>query len=370
MKGFEDVFHPMRTSSPRWRGNAAFGFEGSEMRIVRFITSLLGLAAGLAVLAACSGASVPAPVNLTPETETRLGVKTISARTTSLAARALSGISSPGLAHSFWTDKASRLVVVGDFTSDDVDIFTQRHGHKLIGQLTGFQSIDDVATDKKGNIYVADHKAGQADVFPPGSTKPSLIIPVPGITAIAADDNGNVAAGTRYPASILIFPRGSKNPCVAFSVVNTGYVEYETFDAKGTLYFDWIDLSNGDGIGKLRGGCSAKRIKHLYLLGIGSPRGIRIDGQGNIDILDGYESTIDIFPPGSSSPSKKVSLNRNEPSGFAFAQAYSHVWVTGAGDYGITPEYDFPAGGTPISKIILPDGGGAFDLDTIPAEGQ
>src|SRR5579883_116634 len=241
----------------------------------------------------------------------------------------------------------SRLVFVGDWRTDLVDIFDAK-SHKQIGDVSGFSFGDpmDVATDSVGDLLVADDYR-RIDVYsPPYTEKPQAI-----------------SDGNYYPNGLHVDKAG--NIWVAnFDAVGQARGDVEEFPAgshtarklKGGPYFMLYVATNANGdvwadgsywggsyeIGYWKGGQGNFIRANLP---VGTPGPLEFDSHGNLLIVDqtgaNGNAAIDVFPPGSKKPSRTI-VTQTRSAGLALSPDERLIYA---------PDY----GGT-INIITYPDG--------------
>ncbi len=72
-------------------------------------------------------------------------------------------------------DKKPQVVYVSDSGTNEVYGYSQSGGSPFI-TISGFSEPQGMATDNIGSVYVADTENSRVQVFPAGSTTPSLTI--------------------------------------------------------------------------------------------------------------------------------------------------------------------------------------------------
>jgi hypothetical protein len=336
--------------------------ENSNMRISNLARYALSTSIALAVLSGCAGNSQMAPL-----AQTGVG-------STSIQGPVLPGhsVTTP----SFMEPRAVRKPLV--FLSDggaNVDIFLQGGKNKMVGQVSGFQLAETLATDTAGDLYVVDYFADTRVYAPPYTNGPKLTLH-PGRYSgdIAVSRQGTVAvitctilSGSQCGQGVLFYAAGSTTPCAtvltqdqkafANGVGNAG------FDGKGNLYIDGLNSVNTTSIGKIDGGCNAKRVRTLTINNpIQHAGSIEVNKAGQIAILDSSNSNdavIDTYnPPKGGSLGNPISTTSLTVSAYgalftfqASGRGLWLIWHVGSGSP-IASEYAYPAGGAPKKSIM------------------
>jgi len=104
----------------------------------------------------------------------------------------------------------------------NVDIFLQGDKNKMVGQVSGFQLAENLATDTAGDVYVVDPFASNVTVYAPPYTNGPKLTLHPGRYqgGIAVSRQGTVAvitctilSGSQCGEGVLFYAAGSTTPC-------------------------------------------------------------------------------------------------------------------------------------------------------------
>jgi hypothetical protein len=367
--------------------------EKSPMRNYSLTAYALTTSVALIMLAGCSGGNPPMA-------STTVGQNTAVANQSAyqpvlqndrlgavLALRRSSATRQRVSSASFFSSdaKGKPLLFVSDYsTNNAVDIYLQAGKSKMVGQITGLNSPANLATDKAGNLYVANFYASTVLVYAPFYTKaPKLVLDDTGNfpVGVAASPRGVVAVMNQctspscalYSPSVTFYSKDSTKPCATFSDLPTFQfiASNGAFDDRENLYFDGFDYnSNTWSIGEITGACKAKNIRVLTTdSSIAQPFNIQIDRADRIAVFEGsagqQTQAIDTYNPpkmGSlGSPVSVTSLTDYPPStGSSFVFAFSasgHAVYTAtfnSSQPNFVLAYGYPAGGTPEKVVALP----------------
>lgn len=237
--------------------------------------------------------------------------------------------------------KGKNLIYWGSYFENTITIFPSRGiNPKPVGIITsGLSNPDALFVDKRLYLYAANIGTSTISVYKPGGTSPSLTIDK-GLFSprgITVDQNGVVycanAGGT-----ITEYPQGQTAPSRTLSLKVAP--EYLAIDSAGNLYVSYLGAYRKSGVMEFRPG--ARHGKDLGL-DIGSAGALEVDRSGNIIIIDAASSTIDVFAPGRTKPSKKVmvagaapltlSLNKNETKLYVSVDVRSSFYSVRLLDY-------------------------------------
>jgi hypothetical protein len=255
------------------------------------------------------------------------------------AARSVAGFVRPGY---------DELYVSG--TVGAIQIFTQpgqgQMPYALIsGPYSQIAEPQELFVDKNLTLYVADDS--RVEVFPVANTRPSELLTQAGfVNAVAVDSHGTVyvanyagvTAGTvlayrrhhtKPTATIASFSGGTFPLGVAVDAADNLYVSYDKYE--GSDHF-------AGGVLKYRAG-SGPGVD----LGIkaGLVNGITFDRQGNLLLVDENLPGVDVFAPGTKSPSKQILVSGAVQA--SLNRANTELWIA-AGGAGMVFGVSYPDG--------------------------
>jgi len=240
------------------------------------------------------------------------------------------------------------LVYVSDNNDNLVDIFDARgQNQQPIGQITsGISGPYGAATDESGNLYVANSN-NTLTVYPPGSTSPSvtytqgLSLPI----GVVVHGDGRVYVGNLDGLNVVEYPKGSTTPdrTISFSSLEGNSPFGLALDSSGNLFVAALGFPNAQAYEVPR---KSSTPQDLGINTIVVMHGIAIDRAGNVLIANQGGASVEIFPPGSTSPSMTITDGLEQPLLIALNNKQSRLYV---GDAGITGNgtvrvYSYPAG--------------------------
>ena len=288
---------------------------------------------------------------------------------------AAGGPASRGAATRSWIDPAAKnddLLYVSDLLAQVVDIYTYRHGHKLVGTLTGFFNPEGLCVDKAGDVWVTnDTSLGvhQITEYAHGGTTPIQTLNDPDGRANGRSVNpktGDLAVADFWGPSegignVAVYPHASGSPSF-YSNPNIFYYYYCGYDDKGDLFVDGETQGSVFGLGELaKGGNTLNFIpvnETIYL-----PGGVQWDGKylavgDQVAVKHNFTSVIYQF---SISGSAGTDVGTTILTGSA---QVAQFWIparrkAGEGTHVIGPNqngadtlfWDYPSGGNPIKTI-------------------
>jgi hypothetical protein len=304
---------------------------------MRNVTSALWLAASLVMLAGCSNSSkssqsfyIPA---LVPRPEGTL-IPTLPT----------------GPRPSGWLSPELRKAIPGAniFVTSDSKVLiypAKPPGASLKGTITaGVSSPWALYIDQQHNLYVANQSGqkgggGSVTVYPRLSVTPSATYtqqlgrPLYAI----ADQSGDLFVGNgegskQNGGAVVEYPAGSTNP---YQVLQTPGAEVDgmDFDTQGNLYVAYRDggSSNPSSVEEFAPGSTQGVVLGMAL---NQPQGLIVDDRGNIVVAQsGAPHSLQVFPPGSTSPKVTVNLPHGaDPTQITLRKNEHRIYVSSFSD--------------------------------------
>jgi DNA-binding beta-propeller fold protein YncE len=243
-----------------------------------------------------------------------------------------------------------------------------------LGRLRGaLDGPEGMATDAKGTLYLADTIDGNILVYAPGATTPSKTLRdvkgwVPGEVALGA--NGTLYATNIHgplpkhcrsicppkPGNVAIYAPGSDKPTAIYKTFPATQAYYPIgigLDAKSDIFvsYETINVSNAQASVIEFAAGSKTPVETGIVLGYAG--GIEFDASGNMLVSDLKCPCIDVFAPGSSTPSRQM-VKTGTPVTFAFEKNGRYLYVANGANLDLE-EYDYATG-----KLVNKIGGGGF----------
>ncbi len=256
-------------------------------------------------------------------------------------------------------------IAISDTSNNVVDLFTA--AGTQVGQLTGFSFPAGMASDVKGDLYIADANNSRVQIYAAGLASPPTTLSDPGQVPVDVDSfaNGayvavtNVYTTDRGPGSVSIFKGSTLQRTITFSNLQHAY--FCAFDGKGNLYVDGIDTNGNLLIGEIpkvtSGGSTFQQLTTANT--IADAEGIQVTTSGGqIAIEDTGNYAIYTYnPPSGGSLGTPVQITplgaSSNPKTFAFAKTMTDLYTTDDIGNGDAFEYAYPTGGTPASTITV-----------------
>jgi hypothetical protein len=362
--------------------------ENRDMRIPSKLSYLVTGCATLAMLADCSGGvggiATPSSGGGVIAQSALRAVPAVGSRTPpcsfarpNLRIGAGDGAFKPFVALASMTRNATgNTIAISDGDNDVVDIFNAQG--RPTGQLTGFNTPSGLASDIKGDLYVADFNNARIQVYGKGLAGSPTSISDSGQLPYGIDsfNNGAYLAVASLPAecggrsTINIFKGSTLVTTIASP--NLQQAAFCAFDATGNLYFDGYDENNAVIVGEVADATSGGSTYTTLTTSnaIADAGGVQVTTGGQIAIGDDYSSVIYTYnPPVNGCLGAPVKTTRLSGSvdvvSFAFTKNMSDLYAADSGTEQAA-EYAYPAGGTPVSTIAI--GGRPIGVAIIPTQ--
>jgi hypothetical protein len=314
------------------------------MRLLSPFRSLCAISA-LTVLAGCSGGSAFAPKLSAPQRRSH----SVMARVPALAQSIGTFRISPGAGHRIVSfnkcPKAGPIVYMSDYNFGVINIYTVPFaGQQACGQIFGtLVNPQGLFVWRNHDLYVASSGSFDIQAFHRGASKPFNTYAdtvngaqYPGDVTVAKD--GTIIASNLYQPnfnegpSISTWIRGGHGGTFVgnFPMTNAYRGMFVTIQKNGTLYFDDIDNTNGEGP-IWTGSCPLGACGTFTSTGAvaGFPGGIRSADNEDVVQLDQTAltlTTFEHFPNGN-----PCSLSgESDPVGFDINRREHHVFVADA----------------------------------------
>ncbi|MGB8908317.1 MAG: hypothetical protein WCC84_06180 [Candidatus Cybelea sp.] len=271
--------------------------------------------------------------------------------------------------------KNDDLLYISDLEAQVVFIYTYKHGHKLVGELTGFFNPEGLCVDNTGNVYVTNDTSDgvhQITEYAHGATTPirNLIDSNGRANGCSVDPKtGDLAVAdfwgaTEQIGNVEVYRHASGTP-TAYSNPNIWYYYYCAYDGNGNLFVDGETQGSVFGLGEL-----AKRGNTLAFINVDEtiylPGGVQWDGKylavgDQVAVKHNFTSTIYTFSISGSvatTVNTMVLTGSSEVSQFWLPRVDSgpkHRYATqliGPNQNGNdTLIWNYPSGGNPIESI-------------------
>jgi hypothetical protein len=253
-----------------------------------------------------------------------------------------------------------RVFYWGDFDNNTINVYKHNGVNpKLVGSITdGIDEPERLFVDASDNLWVTDAGNSSITEYAPGATSPTTTITngVSTPTGLTVDSEGTVYSANVGTDTVTEYPSGATTPSVTITMSTSP--EYLATDSSDNLY-----VSTGLGVWEFPPGSTTGTELSLDM---GSPSGIEVDKSGDIIVIDSSALTIDVFPPGQSSPSVTINDSPNDPFALSFSKSEKKLYVSAidaSGDF-IVQQLDYPNGTTFTNKLT--NGGGLWPIAVSP----
>jgi hypothetical protein len=265
--------------------------------------------------------------------------------------------------HGWMSPDAKRtkdLFYWADFDTDTITVY-KRLGSanpKEVGTITN--DIDEperLFVDGSKNLWVSNLGNDTITEYARGATSPKFTIStdIANPTGLTVDSKGTVYVANVGNSTVTEYPKGASSPSLTIS---SDFPEYLATDSSNNLYVSTLS----SGVWEYPAGSSTGTDLNLS---VSEPYGIEVDKSGNIIIADSGSSTIDVFPPGQTSPSEQVS-DSNDPFALSLSKNEAKLYISGETSSGsfVIQQLDYPKGTTLTDKITT--GAGQWPIAVSP----
>ena len=272
------------------------------------------------------------------------------------------------------------VLYVSDILDSRVDIYPQNADDpQPIGSIVaGVDTPTGMALDATHDLYVGDNETrtiasvrkgvpNDVYVYEPGSGTPSETYSqdMDHPTDVAVGRDGTVYVATFGDGYVTEFPPGSREPSLHFQAPS-GTAFSLALDAANDLY---VACTTSNAVFEFPPGST--QGTNLGLVLGGEPHGMTFDASGDLIVAvskaPNSGSVIDVFPPGSTKPSKQIG-GTFQPFMLALDRSQRHLYVAdfGSGNHdGGVFEFDYPSGEL-VGKYSQGGASGAYGVAVNP----
>ncbi len=254
------------------------------------------------------------------------------------------------------------VVFASDWFNNVVDVFDQKGSHQR--PLMQFTQLNlepaGLATDVKGDVYVAEAAGNGAYIFDLGSSLPLSYLNDAGNEpyAVAVDRSGDAYLANTFfledAGFVNYYPAGSTEPEYTITDPSFEYLYGMALDRHGSLYVSYVDQTGSGAVAKFAHGSIGPGQK-LGLEG-GSYFGLAFDRHDDLVAANYYAGEIEVFARGASKPLRRFG-HRGRPWSIAFNRQGTRLFVADF-ERNEIEEYAYPAG--TLVNTIPGEKGGAF----------
>jgi hypothetical protein len=237
---------------------------------------------------------------------------------------------SPGL-RAFSPGDESTLIYWANFYNSAIDVFApEGSSPKMKGQITNGVSLPQrLFVDADSNVYATNVGNNTITVYKTAN-RPFLTISngVFGPTGLTVDAAGTIYCANTGSRTVIEYPRRGTSASLTITMPQFLTPENLAIDRSGNLYVSYLGGPKYSGVMEFPPGSTTGTDLGLT---IGLAGALEVDRAGNVIVIDSNVNTIDVFPPGQTTPSKQIpvaaglpfelSLNRDENVLYATVQA-------------------------------------------------
>jgi hypothetical protein len=256
---------------------------------------------------------------------------------------------------------AKDLFYWADFDSDTVTVYKKKGANpKEVGTITdGIDEPERLFVDGSKNLWVTDLGNNTVTEYKRGATSPKFTINtgIANPTGLVVDSAGTVYVANVATETVTEYPKGETAPSLTIDM--SASPEYLATDSSDNLY-----VSTGLGVWKYATGSTTGTELDLT---IGSPGAIEVDKSGDIILVDAAAaSSIDIFPPGQSTPSKTISDGSQYPYALSLSKSEKKLYISSTNSAAAfsVQQFDYPNGKTVTNYLTT--GAGQWPIAVSP----
>lgn len=197
-------------------------------------------------------------------------------------------------------------------------------------------SPGDLFVDRSLNLYVAANSGAFVYVYPPGSLTPSVTLTGVGnsyVEAMAVGGNGTLYAAVRVNANppygfFVKYPVGHTAPTTIYTFPSPDVPLGIGIDSARNVYISFTQFQSGNintQVLKFVGHSSRFSNLGIQNSGYSAPSGLAIDQNNNLLLVDN-SGNVDVYPPGSTTPSQVIS-GVNALGGISLNRNNTKLWV-------------------------------------------
>ncbi len=270
-------------------------------------------------------------------------------------------------------------IFVSDALNNVVNIYSP--AGKKLATISGFSQPQGLATDTKGNLYVADTNNSQILVFAPPYTKAPKKLADPGffpagvaVTIVGTTTYVGVTNICSAPScgqgGFIVYKNGKAGKPIMSTLINRVY--FLGFDAKGNIFADGQNSASAVVVGEIANATTTGKTFKVLTTGnsVSFPGGIKVTAKGKIAIDD--QNTASIFtynPPVGGKLGNPIATTALTGSGdavtYTFVPGDTDLWTADAVNAAAL-EFAYPKGGAAV-KTIAVTGGQPIGVAVIPA---
>jgi hypothetical protein len=157
--------------------------------------------------------------------------------------------------------------------------------------------------DGKRDLFVANKQSISA--YRPGSLTPYIVYSDPYRPMYVVVDHTGRLYAANHNGTVTEYPAHKTAPDITFATPG-GEADGINLDAANNLYVAYRGGSSSGSIEKIPPNSTNGRVLGMQLI---APQGLQLDRAGNILVVETEsKQVVDVFPPGSTSPSQVVSV--------------------------------------------------------------
>ena len=257
----------------------------------------------------------------------------------------------PGHGRALPNAKPRRLLYVSDLTQNVIDVFSLPNLAEVDQITAGIDNPNGIATDQQGRLYVANFGTSTVTIYKPGKICPSqTLFESNGANDVALTKNGHLLVADAF-GGVNVYAPGATTSNKRLTNPAILGVRGVAADAHDNIYA--VGLGPNDSPATVKYNKMSGPGKNLALTGLVFPAGVLVDDGGNLVVSDTELPGINIYPPGSATPSATIAQSES-PIRSALDMSENKIYVP-EGANGLILMYDYPSG-TLVHELFIASG--------------
>jgi hypothetical protein len=203
-----------------------------------------------------------------------------------------------------WLKKGAPQSLIYVANGDRVVLFPESFPNPAVGAITDHvYSAWGLFVDGRRNLYVANNNSISA--YHPGTLSPFIVYSDPARPMYVVLDHAGRLYAANHDGTVTEYPAHKTRPD---RTLHTPGVEADgiNLDSANNLY---VAYRGGSTIGSIEEFAPNSTQGHTLGMQLVAPQGLQLDRAGNILVVETEDKqVVDIFPPGSTSPSQVLSV--------------------------------------------------------------
>ncbi len=260
----------------------------------------------------------------------------------------------PAVAQRESSTTGSGRIYVANGRSNSIDIYEKNPPHHLLGTITkGLSGPNAMAVDPSGDLFVSNVDDQTVTMYQRGSLSPSVtyrrgfhgLLVNPLTVALGPDGTLYLVNYTHVGmnSQVLEYPPGQKVPDLAIPI--NGGADGLAVDPNNNLFVS----VNTPTTGLVLEFAPGSKTGHDLGIRVGFAGGLALDKALDLLVCDQTAPSVDVFPPGATTPSLVIKGSFVNPYGLAFGEFFTRLYVADSAS-NVVSIFSYPDG-APLGQI-------------------